>query len=165
MKQITLCACTVVMLLSCSKKDSKNNPVHGNNSPNPTTVLNANEKLVVGTWILERIVDSNYSGTTLIDVKDGVPYPCGQDDRYVFSADKTYYKDEGSDTCSSATQYGILDWSISSETNRFDYKHGPGQLYADGTYRSIDNNHFAVYSQRFLHNNKSTVVTYYYSRK
>lgn len=165
MRNFTFCLLATVLLLSCSKKDNKNTTNPGNtNNPDPSIVLNDNEKLVVGTWAIELIVDSNYSGTTLVDVISGVSYPCNQDDALIFSADRTYYLNEGADTCGSSKTYGVQDWSI-SDGNHFNYKHGPGLIYADGTFKGIDNDHFAVYSMRFGYNAKSTLRTYYYIRR
>ncbi len=163
MKQIALCAIAALMLLSCSKKNSNTNP--GNNDPDPGITLNDNEKMIVGSWVLERIVDSNFKGSDLVDVKDGIPYPCGQDDTYIFSADKTYYMDEGKDTCGSGGgPYGVQNWSIESDTF-FNYKHGPSQLNSDGIFRKIDNNHFAVYATNYWWFSESTKKTFYYKRK
>lgn len=167
MKQLIMVVCTLLLLNSCSKKDNnKTPPIPSTNNPNPSNTLNDLEKLVVGTWALERIVDSNYSGSTLDDVKDGVPYPCRQDDRYIFSDDRTYYQNEGADTCTgSGGPYGVLDWAIETSNNAFQYKHGPGQINSDGFFRKIDNDHFAVYTTHFGWFNKSTIKTYYYTRK
>lgn len=165
MKQLVLCILTSALVLSCSKKSSNNNTNPGNNNQTQGATLNENEKQVIGNWAIERIVDSNYFGVDLEEVIDGVPYPCRQDDQFVFNADKTYYNDEGADTCGSGGgPYGALSWSIDMASSHFSYKHGPGLIHADGTFRKIDNNHFAVYATRYWHDKKSTIRTYYYKR-
>ncbi len=166
MKQLTICILATMLLLSCSKKDSKTNTNPGGNNPDPGIVLNDHEKLLIGKWFLEKSIDSLYSGTTFDGIDVRTFYPCHEDDKYVFSADKKYYKDEGADTCSASGEiYGLQDWSIEVGSGYFKYKHGPGLMYADGFFRKIDDNHIAVYSTHYLYNNKSRVRTYYYTRK
>lgn len=165
MKQITLCLLAVMLLSACSKKGNNVTTPSNPDNPTPSNALNEYEQLVVGSWVLERLVDSVFYGSDLGDVKDGVPYPCRQDDTYTFSTDRTYLKDEGADTCSKDEKYTKEEWAIDMNTNHFKYKHGPGQLYADGTFHKIDNNHFAVYATHSSWFNYSTVKTYYYRRK
>lgn len=165
MKQIRFLVFAALMLLSCSKKGNHANSNPGNNNPEPNNSLNEYEQMVVGSWVLERLVDSVFYGSDPGEVKDGIPYPCGQDDTFIFSADRTYHKNEGSDTCSKGETYNQEEWAIDMNSNHFKYKHGPGQLYGDGTFRKIDNNHFAVYATHSSWFNYSTVKTYYYKRK
>lgn len=161
MRKLLLFGLTVLILSSCSKKNNSSNTNPGTN--NPVNSLNDNEKLVLGTWKLIRIVDSNYNGTTLNDVQDGVPLACAADNIYTFNDNSKYIVNEGVDTCVSGNRAGEFEWSI--DDDYFDYKHGPGLMYADGRFRKIDNNNFAVWSHNYLWNNQNTIKTYYYQRQ
>jgi hypothetical protein len=165
MKQFNLIVLllTIAMFGACSKKHNSSNTNPGTEDPGSGIVLTDNEKYVLGSWKLVRIVDSNYTGTTLNDVQDGVPYPCTADNILTFKDDRKYTVDEGADTCLSGSKEGEYEWSIDGD--HFNYKHGPGLMYADGTLRRIDDDNFAVYAHNYWWNNSNTMKTFYYKRK
>lgn len=165
MKQLNLITIAFAIMLfgACSKKDSHSNTNPGTEDPGAGNGLNDNEKYLLGSWSLVRIVDSNYNGTTLNDVQDGVPYPCTANDIFTFKDSRKYTIDEGADTCLSGSKAGEYEWSVDGD--HLNYKHGPGLMYADGTLRRIDDNNFAVYAHNYWWNNQNTIKTLYYKRK
>lgn len=160
MKQITLIVLTALLLFSCSKNNSTVPDTPDNQQPSAN--LNDDEKFLVGSWVFERHTDTQ-------TLKDGskqyfneAAKPCASDDVYIFRGDKTYIKQQGTDTCWGESLFGEYEWAVFSG-GAFTFKHGPS-AYGTNTLIRIDQNHFAVKGS-YSYYNYSGVLTHYYKRK